>query len=128
MRSAQSLPVRLRRRGTAARPRAGELEALDRSARFSAEALRLFQELQARLGVPTTRPILLPLDSRPFWHRTHHPLQLARTRPFGDARVSRDRACQHAKQIVAHSAMPHVGATSSRCWYADRPRAAVLAW
>jgi glycine/D-amino acid oxidase-like deaminating enzyme len=51
-----------------------ELKALDRSARFSAEALRLFQELQARLGVPTTRPILLPLDSRPFWHRTHHPL------------------------------------------------------
>jgi glycine/D-amino acid oxidase-like deaminating enzyme/CRP-like cAMP-binding protein/post-segregation antitoxin (ccd killing protein) len=50
-----------------------ELEALDRSARFSKEALHLFQDLQARLGVPTERPILLPLNSQPFWHRTPHP-------------------------------------------------------
>lgn len=50
-----------------------ELQALDRSGRFSKEALRLFQDLQARLGVPTARAILLPLNSQPFWHRTPNP-------------------------------------------------------
>jgi len=50
-----------------------ELQALDRSGRFSKEALRLFQDLQARLGVPTARAILLPLNGQPFWHRTPNP-------------------------------------------------------
>lgn len=50
-----------------------ELEAIDRSARFSKEALRLFQDLLARLGVATTRSILLPVNDQPFWHRSDHP-------------------------------------------------------
>jgi glycine/D-amino acid oxidase-like deaminating enzyme/CRP-like cAMP-binding protein len=50
-----------------------ELEAIDRSSRFSATALRLFQELQAQLGVHTARPVLLPINNQPFWHRGPHP-------------------------------------------------------
>ena len=50
-----------------------QIEAIDRSARFSREALLLFQDLQAQLGVSTTRPLLLPIDDQPFWHRTQHP-------------------------------------------------------
>src|SRR5262245_34960721 len=49
------------------------LEAIDRSARFSRDALRLFQNLQAKLGIRTARPIILPVDSQPFWHRGPHP-------------------------------------------------------
>src|SRR5262249_46635615 len=51
-----------------------KLMALDRCARFSHEALRFFQNLQAQLGIPTSRPILLPLNIQPFWHRAHNPL------------------------------------------------------
>src|SRR5262245_38564747 len=51
-----------------------DLEALDRTARFTTSALRLFQDLQARLGLRTVRPILLPLNNRPFWQRADHPL------------------------------------------------------
>jgi len=50
-----------------------ELESIDSTARFSKSALRLFQDLQARLGVPTIRPIHLPISNQPFWHRTHNP-------------------------------------------------------
>ena len=50
-----------------------EINALDRSASFSQEALWHFQNLQARLALSTTRPIVLPIDSQPFWHRTEHP-------------------------------------------------------
>jgi glycine/D-amino acid oxidase-like deaminating enzyme len=50
-----------------------QLEAIDRSATFSREALRLFQDLQARLGLRSTRPILLPISNQPFWHRADHP-------------------------------------------------------
>jgi glycine/D-amino acid oxidase-like deaminating enzyme len=50
-----------------------ELDAIDRSVRFSKEAMRLFQDLQARLGISTTRPILLPINNQPFWHRTGQP-------------------------------------------------------
>ena len=49
-----------------------ELETIDRSCRFSENGLRLFQDLLARLGIATHRPILLPLDARPFWHRAPH--------------------------------------------------------
>ena len=49
------------------------LEAIDRRARFSRTALRLFQDLQARLGVRSARPILLPINNQPFWHRTPNP-------------------------------------------------------
>ena len=45
-----------------------EIVAIDWSARFSREALRLFQDLQVRLGLSTTRPILLPVNNQPFWH------------------------------------------------------------
>jgi glycine/D-amino acid oxidase-like deaminating enzyme/CRP-like cAMP-binding protein len=51
----------------------GQLEGIDRTACFSSSALRLFQDLQARLGLRTGRPIPLPLNNQPFWHRTHHP-------------------------------------------------------
>src|SRR6187200_2902794 len=51
-----------------------ELESIDRSCRFSTDALRLFQDLLARLGVATFRPIKLPLNDQPFWHRTPHTL------------------------------------------------------
>ena len=50
-----------------------EINALDRSASFSQEALWHFQDLQARLALSTTRSIVLPIDSQPFWHRTEHP-------------------------------------------------------
>jgi glycine/D-amino acid oxidase-like deaminating enzyme len=49
------------------------IEAIDRSGRFSREALLLFQNLQARLGISTTRPIALPIDDQPFWHRAQRP-------------------------------------------------------
>jgi glycine/D-amino acid oxidase-like deaminating enzyme len=51
-----------------------ELETIDRSCAFSADALRLFQDLLARLGIATTRPILLPINDQPFWHRASHSL------------------------------------------------------
>ena len=51
-----------------------ELEAIDRAARFTKCALRLFQDLQARLGLRTVRPIMLPLNNQPFWQRVEHPL------------------------------------------------------
>ena len=51
-----------------------ELERLDRTARFSADGLRLFQNLLARVGVATHRPIGLPLNDLPFWLRAPNPL------------------------------------------------------
>ena len=51
-----------------------ELARLDRTARFSADGLRLFQNLLARVGVTTHRPIGLPLDDIPFWLRGPNPL------------------------------------------------------
>jgi glycine/D-amino acid oxidase-like deaminating enzyme len=58
-----------------------ELQGIDQSCRFSADALRLFQDLLGRLGVATERPLLLPLDDRPFWHRGAHPLANYQTNP-----------------------------------------------
>src|SRR6516225_3866712 len=49
------------------------LQAIDRSSRFSPKALLIFQDLLARLGIATTRPIGLPLNDVPFWHRTANP-------------------------------------------------------
>src|SRR5262249_49857534 len=51
-----------------------ELQSIDRSSRFSKDALYLFQDLLARLGGSTFRPIELPLNDQPFWHRIPHPL------------------------------------------------------
>jgi glycine/D-amino acid oxidase-like deaminating enzyme len=51
-----------------------ELEAIDRSCGFSVNAFRLFQDLLARLGIASSRPIHLPLNDQPFWHRAPHPL------------------------------------------------------
>ena len=50
-----------------------KLRAIDRSSRFSPEALLIFQDLLARLGIATARPIGLPLNDVPFWHRTANP-------------------------------------------------------
>jgi glycine/D-amino acid oxidase-like deaminating enzyme len=58
-----------------------ELQAIDRACRFSFDALRLFQDLLGRLGVPTSRPLLLPLRSEPFWHRGAQPLANYRSSP-----------------------------------------------
>ena len=51
-----------------------KLQAIDRSCRFSPEAVVIFQDLLARLGVTTARPIELPVNDVPFWHRTPNPL------------------------------------------------------
>ena len=59
-----------------------QIQSIDRSGRLSKEALLLLQQLQARLGIPTTRPIALPVDDQPFWHRTQ--------RPFADYRSAEE--------------------------------------
>ena len=59
-----------------------QIQSIDRSGRLSKEALLLLQQLQARLGIPTTRPIALPVDDQPFWHRTQ--------RPFADYRSTEE--------------------------------------
>ena len=51
-----------------------ELETIDREARFSAEGRAAFQDLLARVGVPTIHDIGLPTDIEPFWFRRGHPL------------------------------------------------------
>jgi glycine/D-amino acid oxidase-like deaminating enzyme len=50
-----------------------ELVAIDHAARFTPSGLRAFHHLLARLGVATTRPIGLPVNDTPFWHRAPHP-------------------------------------------------------
>jgi hypothetical protein len=50
-----------------------KLQAIDRSSRFSPEALLIFQDLLARLGIATARPIELPVNDVPFWHRIANP-------------------------------------------------------
>ena len=59
-----------------------QIQSIDRSGRLSKGALLLLQQLQARLGIPTTRPIALPVDDQPFWHRTQ--------RPFADYRSTEE--------------------------------------
>ena len=50
-----------------------KLQAIDRSSRLSPEALLIFQDLLARLGIATARPIELPVNDVPFWHRIANP-------------------------------------------------------
>jgi FAD dependent oxidoreductase len=50
-----------------------KLQAIDRSFRFSPEAVLIFQDLLARLDVATARPIKLPINDVPFWQRTPNP-------------------------------------------------------
>jgi glycine/D-amino acid oxidase-like deaminating enzyme/CRP-like cAMP-binding protein len=50
------------------------LQAIDRKCEFSPQGLAIFQDLLAALAIPTFRPILLPLDDRPFWARWTNPL------------------------------------------------------
>ena len=50
-----------------------KLQVIDRSYRFSPEALLIFQDLLARLGIATARPIELPVNDVPFWHRIANP-------------------------------------------------------
>ena len=80
-----------------------ELEAVDRSSSFTRNALVLFQDLLARLGVATFRPILVPRNQRPFWLRGPHPLEhriINRThsqRPSGNSSIPvarRGRRCR----------------------------------
>jgi hypothetical protein len=51
-----------------------ELEAIDLCSRFTQRGLAPIQDLLARLGVATVRPILIPKNDQPFWHRGSHPL------------------------------------------------------
>jgi hypothetical protein len=69
-----------------------QLEAMDRSARFSPAALRIFQDLQAQLGIHTVRPILLPMNSQPFWHRGPH--------PFANFQSTIGLPCRAARNVV----------------------------
>jgi FAD dependent oxidoreductase len=57
-----------------------ELRAIDRRCRFSSGAWPIFQDLLARFGVATSRPIGLPQDDTPFWFRFGHPLAGFRSR------------------------------------------------
>jgi glycine/D-amino acid oxidase-like deaminating enzyme len=57
---------------------AADLQAL--SPRVTPAALPLLQDLCARLGVATDRPIELPLDDTPYWLRGAHPLAGRRSR------------------------------------------------
>ncbi len=57
-----------------------ELEALDRDGEFSPAARAEFQQLLARVGVATHRPIVLPIDDQPYWFRHGHPLAGHRSR------------------------------------------------
>ena len=51
-----------------------ELQAIDRDAEFTPAGRLAFQQLLARHGVPSCRPIALPADDTPFWFRGGHPL------------------------------------------------------
>ncbi len=57
-----------------------ELEAIDRVAEFSPAARAEFEQLLARVGVATHRPIGLPIDDQPYWFRHGHPLAGHRSR------------------------------------------------
>ena len=50
------------------------LAAIDRTAKFTPQGARLFQDLFAQLGLKTIRNIKLPLNDRPFWQRALNPL------------------------------------------------------
>ena len=52
-----------------------ELERLDREALLSSEARDVFQDLLARLGLPTVHPIRLPMNDEPYWFRSGRPLE-----------------------------------------------------
>jgi hypothetical protein len=56
-----------------------ELEAIDRSCEFSTGALGIFQDLLGRVGVATSRPVLLPLNAEPFWLREPGPFTNVRS-------------------------------------------------
>ena len=58
-----------------------QLATIDRAGRFSPDGVRLFQDLLARAGAATHRPIGLPLDDLPFWLRTPNPLANHQTTP-----------------------------------------------
>ena len=58
-----------------------ELARLDRDATFSAEARDVFQDLLARLGLPTVQTIRLPLDDEPYWFRCARPFENHQSAP-----------------------------------------------
>jgi glycine/D-amino acid oxidase-like deaminating enzyme len=64
-----------------------KLQAVDRSCRFSPEAVVIFQYLLARLGIATARPIKLPINDVPFWHRTPNPFANYQSTPQLPARA-----------------------------------------
>ena len=60
--------------GRAGKRLARRLRAIARRSAFSPDALALFHDLLARLGVRSTQPIGLPLSDEPFWLRGRQPL------------------------------------------------------
>jgi FAD dependent oxidoreductase len=58
-----------------------ELRKIDERSQFSPGALSLFQDLLAKYGISTSRPIGLPRDDQPFWLRSGNPLAGFRTGP-----------------------------------------------
>src|SRR5262245_12947521 len=91
-----------------------ELDAIDRAARFTRSALLLFQDLLARLGMRTVRPILLPLNNQPFWPSADQPF--AKFQPPGDLPTTAD---------VVSSGAGLTGAAAA-CRLKDRGRTIVL--
>jgi glycine/D-amino acid oxidase-like deaminating enzyme len=47
---------------------------IDRHAQFTSQGRRYFQDLLARLALKTRRPITLPVNELPFWHRADNSL------------------------------------------------------
>jgi glycine/D-amino acid oxidase-like deaminating enzyme/CRP-like cAMP-binding protein len=51
-----------------------ELRRIDQDSQFSPGSWALFQDLLAKFGMSTSRPIGLPRDDQPFWSRSGNPL------------------------------------------------------
>jgi glycine/D-amino acid oxidase-like deaminating enzyme/CRP-like cAMP-binding protein len=49
------------------------LRSIEQRRRFTRGGTAILHDAFARLGIATTKPIGLPLDDRPFWHRTPQP-------------------------------------------------------
>jgi glycine/D-amino acid oxidase-like deaminating enzyme/CRP-like cAMP-binding protein len=58
-----------------------ELTRLDRDCLFTPTARARFQDLLARVGLPTTHPISLPRNDEPYWFRCGHSLAGYRSQP-----------------------------------------------
>lgn len=60
---------------------ARELQRIDRDGVFTPAGREVFQDLLARLGLPTAHEIGLPVNDEPYWFRCGHPLAGYRSQP-----------------------------------------------